>query len=312
MAFFQLSLCCTFMNSNARTSHSTLSDLKSNWEVFSQLTKLRLTLLVLFTTLIGFLFGCDLLQGQWIKLINLLLGTYAVASGAAVLNQLLEIKPDSLMKRTQDRPLPQARWEKRDAYALGTFLCGGGIAYLLITINFVAAALAALTVLIYIALYTPIKKISSWNTLIGAVPGALPPLIGWSAASTHWGWDSVALFSILFLWQMPHFLAIAWLYREDYTRGGFKMLTLNDPTGQRTARKSTFYAALLIPVSLIPYFTGSAGWIYLVAACVFGFSYLGCAVRCIRNPSVKFTRTLFFASLLYLPCVLIMLVLNKN
>lgn len=300
------------MNSNAHTSYSALSNLKNNWEIFSQLTKLRLTLLVLFTTLIGFLFGCDQPMGQWLRLLNLLLGTYAVASGAAVLNQLLEIKADSLMKRTQDRPLPKERWEKRDAYALGTFLCGGGIAYLLITVNVTSAALAALTVFIYILLYTPIKKVSSWNTLIGAIPGALPPLIGWSAAGGQWGWDSAALFGILFFWQMPHFLAIAWLYREDYSKGGFKMLTLNDPTGHRTAWKSSVYAALLIPVSLIPYFTGSAGWIYLVAACVFGSSYLGCAVRCIRDPSVKFTRTLFFASLLYLPCVLIMLVLNKN
>jgi len=300
------------MNKSSATDLTSLQSLKAAWDIFAEITKLRLTLLVLFSTLIGYLFGADASAGSWFRLLNLLLGTYAVASGAAALNQLLEIQPDTQMKRTQDRPLPTQRWEKRDALALGCFLSGGGISYLLISVNFNSAFLAALTLFIYIAIYTPLKKVSPWNTLIGAIPGAIPPLIGWSAARSDWTWDATALFGILFFWQMPHFLAIAWIYREDYARGGFKMLTLTDLNGRSTALKSCFYATLLIPVSIIPFITGSASWLYLVTACVFGASYLSCAVRCVRDPSTKHTRTLFLASLLYLPCVLIMLVVAKT
>ncbi|NJK92794.1 MAG: protoheme IX farnesyltransferase [Blastochloris sp.] len=285
---------------------------KTLWSLYAEMTKLRLTLLVLFSALIGYLLGQTPSSFSWLALFNMFLGTYAVASGAAVLNQLLEQKADALMHRTRERPLPAGHLESRDALALGVLISGFGIAYLMVGTTLLTAFLATLTLLIYIFVYTPLKRLTSWNTLIGAIPGALPPLIGWSAARPDWTWDSFALFGILFFWQMPHFLAIAWLYKEDYTRGGFRMLTRNDPTGRRTAWKSALYATLLIPVSLIPYFTGTAGWIYLVAACVFGSSYLGCAVRCVRDPNTRHTRTLFLASLLYLPCVLILLVLNKR
>jgi heme o synthase len=286
--------------------------LKAAWGIYAEITKLRLTLLVLFSSMIGYLFGQNSHPFPWLTFVNMLLGTYAVASGAAALNQLLEMQPDSRMERTKDRPLPTQRWEKRDAFALGVFLSGGGLAYLTVGVNPISALVAALTLVIYIAIYTPLKRLTTWNTLIGAIPGALPPLIGWSAARSDWTWDAWALFGILFFWQMPHFLAIAWLYREDYNKGGFKMLTLTDATGHNTARKSCFYASLLIPVSLIPYFTGSAGWIYLVGACIFGSSYLGCAVRCVRQPDRMHTKTLFLSSLLYLPSVLILLILNKR
>jgi heme o synthase len=286
--------------------------LKDVWAIYTEITKLRLTLLVLFSAMIGYLFGQNGPTFPWMTFINMLLGTYAVASGAAALNQLLEVTADARMERTKDRPLPTQRWEKRDALALGVFMSGGGLAYLIIGVNLTSALVAALTLVVYIAIYTPLKKLTTWNTLIGAFPGALPPLIGWSAARPDWTWDAWALFGILFFWQMPHFLAIAWLYREDYARGGFKMLTLQDQTGRKTAWKSCLYATLLIPVSLIPYVTGSTGWIYLVVACVLGSSYLGCAIRCVRRPDRTYTRTLFLASLLYLPCILLSLLLDKR
>jgi len=300
------------MTNPAQLIRSQLQDLKAIWSIYAEITKLRLTLLVLFSAIVGFLFGHQGPAFPWLTFFNMILGTYAVASGAAALNQLVELQADARMTRTKGRPLPTQRWEKRDALALGTFLSGVGLAYLIVGVNLTSALVAAVTLVIYIAIYTPLKRLTSWNTLVGAIPGALPPLIGWSAVRSDWTWDAWALFGILFFWQMPHFLAIAWLYREDYARGGFKMLTLEDKTGRSTAIKSCLYATLLIPVSLIPYFTGSAGWIYLMAACVLGSSYLGCAVRCVRNPDKKHTRTLFLASLLYLPCVQIILLLDKQ
>jgi protoheme IX farnesyltransferase len=276
-----------------------------------ELVKARLSLLVLITTLVGFLSGWN---GplDYFLLGATLLGTALSAFGASALNQWWERALDALMKRTEDRPLPAKRLHPRDALLFGLLFCFSGVAILFFFVNLLAAFFAAATVVIYILAYTPLKQRTTLNTLLGAVPGALPPLIGWAGATNDVGVGGVVLFLILWFWQMPHFLAIAWLYREDYAAAGFRMLSVNDPEGFMTSRQALLYALGLLAVSLLPTLLGMTSSSYFMAALLLGILFVITALLFLKNRTRKNARLLFFASIIYLPLILGALVFFKN
>ena len=228
-----------------------LKDEVSAFATFANLIKARLTSLVLITTLVGFYCGSTSPVDYWVML-HALLGTALVAWGAAALNQWLEREPDSRMRRTENRPIPSGRLTPDAVLIIGALLSILGLLDLLFWVNKLTAFLGAITLASYLFIYTPLKKVTTLNTLIGAVPGAIPPLMGWTAARNEMSAAGWSLFAILFIWQLPHFMAIAWLYREDYARGGFKMLPIADPDGSKTAAQAVLHSIGLIPVSLFP------------------------------------------------------------
>jgi len=276
-----------------------------------ELVKARLSLLVLITTLVGFLLGW---RGplDWVLLTATLLGTALCAGGAAALNQWWERDVDSRMKRTRDRPLPASRMLPQDALLFGLFFSLSGIAILALFTNHRAAFLAFATIAIYILVYTPMKRISSLNTLVGAIPGALPPLIGWVAARGNYNIEGCLLFATLWFWQMPHFLAIAWMYKDDYADGGFVMLTANDHEGSLTSRQALLYTLFLVPVTLLPSMLGFNSPVYFIGALALGLAFTAFALRFIKHRSRNAARSLFFASIIYLPLLLGLLVATKK
>ena len=215
------------------------------------------------------------------------------------------------MERTRGRPLPSGRISPDSALAFGVACSVAGLAVLAFGANGLAAGLAAVTLVSYLFIYTPLKPRSALCTLVGAVPGALPPLIGWAAARGELGIHAWPLFFILFLWQLPHFLAIAWTWREDYARAGFRMLPVLDPEGGSTGRQIVLYCVALIPVSLLPAAMGSFGWFYFLAALVSGLGFLGCGWAAARSRSRPSARRLFFASILYLPFLLTTMTIDR-
>jgi heme o synthase len=275
------------------------------------LVKARLSFLVLITTLVGFLLGW---RGpiDWLLLGATLIGTALCAAGAAALNQWWERDGDAKMKRTSSRPVPAGRIQPSDALMFGLFFSLTGIAILALFTNSGAAFLAFATIAIYILVYTPMKRISSLNTLVGAVPGALPPLIGWMASRGHYELEGGLLFAILWFWQMPHFLAIAWMYREDYAKGGCIMLTAADPNGYATSRQAFFYALFLLVITLLPGVLGFNSAVWFFCALGMGLAFAGFAFVFMRRRDVPSARALFFASILYLPLLLGLLVLTKK
>jgi protoheme IX farnesyltransferase len=277
---------------------------------FFALTKPRIVLLVALTTAVGFYVAAP--EGtSAVALLHTLVGTLLVAAGASALNQVAESDVDGRMRRTAARPIPAGRLGRRAGAVFATALGIGGIGYLAALVNLVTAALAAGTLVSYIVLYTPLKKRSSLNTLIGAVPGALPILGGWAATGSPLSLPGWVLFCMLFLWQLPHFLALAWLYREDYHRAGLRMLTAEDPDGRRTFGQATLYAAALLPVSLLPTLVGIAGPVYFAGAVLAGAWFLGAALTAARRPTVRAARRLFVISIIYLPAALGLLALDK-
>jgi len=273
------------------------------------MTKPGITLMVALTTALGFLLaGGPVLSWQ---LAAALLGTCLVAAGASVLNQFWERATDALMRRTAGRPLPAGRLDPDVALLFGVMLGIAGLLELALAVNALTAALGAAALAGYVFVYTPLKKVSSLATVVGAIPGALPPMMGWCAVRGEIDLAAWALFGILFFWQMPHFLAIAWLCREDYARGGFPMLPVIDPGGAWTARQSVLYGAALVPVSLLPSLLGLAGGLYFAGALALGLAYLGCGLAFARRRSTPGARRLMLASLLYLPAVLAVLLLDR-
>ena len=245
-------------------------------------------------------------------MIEAVAGTALVAAGAAVLNQVHERDTDALMRRTRRRPLPDARVGPTDATMYGAALAFAGLALLAARANgLAAAALALVTLVVYLAIYTPMKRRTPLATLVGAVPGALPPLIGWTAARGSIDAGGAALFAIVFLWQIPHFMAITWMYRDDYAAAGFPMLTVIEPDGRRAARQAVIYSAALLPVSLAPTLTGIARPAYFVAALVLSTVLLALAVRFARSRNDATARALFFGSITYLPLLWIAMIANK-
>jgi heme o synthase len=282
-----------------------------NWlSVYADLFKARLTGLVLLTTLVGFYMGC-LGPVDYVLLLHTILGTAMVASGAAALNQLWERDYDARMRRTRDRPLPSGRLQPQPVLWVGCALSLIGLVQLALAVNLLTSALGACSLVIYLFIYTPLKRITWLNTAVGAVPGGLPPLMGWTAAHGRLSAESWALFGILALWQLPHFMAIAWIYREEYARAGFKMLPVLDPTGRRTGRLAVACTLLLLPISLSPCLDGMAGPACLVTASLLGLTFVWCAVRFARELSVSRAKQLFFVSILYLPLLLAALVMGK-
>jgi heme o synthase len=275
-----------------------------------ELVKARLTLLVLLTTAVGFYLGAE---GpiNFVALLHTVFGTAAAAAGAAALNQWWEYNLDALMERTRSRPVPAGRMRPRDAVILGSALSIFGVAYLAFVCNALSAALAAITIIIYIFAYTPLKRVSTFNTALGAVPGALPPMIGWAAARGTLNAGAWALFAILFFWQLPHFFAIAWMYRDDYARAGFQMISSDDRTGERSASQSVFFCMLLFVVAGLPAFLGIATVFYLLAELILGAVFVAVAMRFLKTRARADARRLFITSIIYLPLLLGALVLSK-
>ena len=275
-----------------------------------ELVKARLTLLVLLTTAVGFYLGAE---GpiNYIALLHTVFGTALAAAGAAALNQWWEHKLDALMFRTQSRPVPAGRMPPLEALAIGAALSIFGLGYLAFAGNALSAALAALTILIYIFAYTPLKLRSTFNTALGAIPGALPPMIGWAAARGTLNAGAWMLFAILFFWQLPHFFAIAWMYRDDYARAGFQMISSEDRTGERSASQSVFFCMILFVVAGLPAFIRMATVFYLLAELILGALFIAVAMRFLRTKSRSDARRLFVASIIYLPLLLGALVVSK-
>jgi heme o synthase len=277
---------------------------------FSQLIKTRLTFLVLVTTGVGFYVGA---RGpvDLVRLFNVLVGAALAAAGASALNQWWERDLDALMSRTRMRPVPAGRMRAGSALILGCSLALVGIVYLALTTNFLATILTALTVVIYIFAYTPLKRITNTNTLVGAIPGAIPPLIGWAAARDSLNFGAWTLFAIVFVWQIPHFFAIAWLYRRDYERAGFRMLSSDDETGVRSASQAVLFCMLLLLIAGTPAFIGMTSSIYLLAEIILGGLFTAVAMRFHRAGNPVNARLLFFSSVIYLPLLFAVLMLTK-
>jgi protoheme IX farnesyltransferase len=278
--------------------------------VLADLVKARLTLLVLLTTCVGFYLGE---QGpvNGFLMFHVLFGTALVASGAAALNQLLERDYDARMRRTASRPLPSGRLQPSTVALFGGACSVAGLIYLAVVVNLLTSVLGAVTSISYLFIYTPLKRVSWVNTLVGAIPGALPPLMGWTAARNELSGEGWTLFAILAFWQIPHFMAIAWLYRDDYARAGFVMLPNVDPDGSRTAQQAMGNTVALFLASLCPFLLKLNGPIYLVTALIVGVGYFWCALRFGRQLSIARARQLFVASIIYLPVLLAAMVCDK-
>jgi protoheme IX farnesyltransferase len=277
---------------------------------FVTLTKPRVNTLVVASTLAGYYMAAGD-AADLPRMINTAMGTWLVAGGAAALNQVYERDLDALMRRTRLRPLPDGRLQPVEARLFAIALAGGGLLQLAVGANLLAALVALATLVIYAAVYTPLKRHTSLATVVGAVPGALPPMIGWAAAQGSLPPPAWALFTILFLWQLPHFLAIAWIYRDDYARAGFPMLPVLDPAGHSTARQSLLYAAALLPVSLAPTALGIAGATYFVSALALSTVFLVLAARFGLDRSLSRARHLFLASIIYLPLLWILMIADR-
>ena len=257
-----------------------------------ELTKPRITLLVVFTALVGFVTAAQA-PGWSALLVAALAGTALVAAGASALNQVLERATDALMHRTRNRPIPAGRIRPAEATLFGALLTGAGLGLLGALCGPLSALVAFATWASYLFLYTPLKRRTHLATLVGAVPGALPPVIGWAAASGRLEPGAFILFAIVFLWQIPHFLAIAWIYREDYAGGGFRMLPVVDPAGHATFRIVVVYCLVLVPVAYSAVLVGVSGWIYLVGSTLLGLVLLAAALRLYRDRTVAAVRGLF-------------------
>ena len=283
---------------------------KGWFAVYADLVKARLTLLVLLTTLVGFYVGWTGAM-NYALMFHALLGTALVASGAAALNQLLEREHDARMRRTAGRPLPSGRLQPVTVMLFGGVCSLVGLIYLALLTNPLTSVLGAISLVSYLFIYTPLKRLTWLNTAVGAIPGALPPLMGWAAARGELSGGGWALFAILAFWQMPHFFAIAWIYRDEYAKAGFQMLPAVDPDGSRTAQQSVSHTLGLLPISLCPFLFQLAGPIYLAAAVLLGGAYLASAIQFARRLDLPSARRLFFASIIYLPLLLIALVADK-
>jgi heme o synthase len=278
---------------------------------YYELTKPRMNFLVVITTMVGF-YLASAGPLDWPLLVSTLLGTLLTAAGASVLNQHAEREYDALMPRTRNRPLPAGRVEPGEALLFGVLLGIAGVACLALTVNLLTAMLGAFTLLSYVLVYTPMKRYSSLNTVVGAVPGAIPPVMGFTAATGALSPQALALFGILFFWQLPHFLAIAILYRRDYCAGGFKMLPCVDNEKlELTHRQILLNGAALIPVTLVPAMLRVAGPLYFTAAVLLGLAFFSFCVSCAISGERSDARKLFIASIIYLPVLLAVMMIDK-
>jgi heme o synthase len=297
-----------------KTRHSRLAD-------YQELFKVRVTSMVVVTAWAGFYLGSmrsGITSMHW-GLVESLVGIALVSCGASVMNQVIERRIDAKMVRTAQRPLAAGRLNLAQGIGLGLACFAAGALVLAWFTNPVTVVLTLLTGFTYVAVYTPLKRYTTLATFIGAFPGAMPPLLGWTAARGVIEWPAVALFAILFVWQFPHFMAIAWLYREDYAKGGIRMLPVVEPDGWSTALQALIYAVLMIPVSAVPFFLHLTGPVYLVTAVVLGLGYLAYTIRFTRiiravsgPESLGYARDLLRASVIYLPLLLTAMMLNAS
>lgn len=281
---------------------------------YISLTKPRITWLILMSTGVGYFFGwhgSSLWQVPWWALLNTVLGTGLIASGTAALNQWYEREADGKMRRTSGRPIPSGRLSASRALIFGIALAIAGFLELAVFVNLLSGILGVATLISYLFLYTPLKQRSWLSTTVGAVPGAMPPMIGFAAASGTLTAEAWVLFAILFLWQFPHFYAIAWMYREDYGRAGIRMLPVIEPDGHSTARQIIIYASLLIPVSLIPGLLGMSGKFYLLGAAALGVWFLYSGVRVAMERTILRARAVLLVSVFYLPLLYGLMVLDR-
>ena len=274
------------------------------------LTKPRLLSSVLFSTVLGFVLPQDSVMTV-LPLLYLLSGTALTGAGAHELNQWMEQVPDSKMSRTKNRPLPMGRLSENEALLFGIIISISGITTLWLTLNLLTAALGLLTLISYILVYTPLKQRTIANTWFGGITGALPPVIGWTAARGQLDWEVLPIFALLYFWQLPHFFAIAWIYRDDYQKGGFKMLSLDDDTGRRTAVQMLYNTGLLFIASLAVYIIGQGSLLYLTGAILLGLGFFAVITLFFRESSVANARKVFLASIIYLPVLSTILVLER-
>lgn len=288
---------------------------------YAELTKLRVTTLIVMTAWCGYFFGAHQAGLSWIsfRLFHALLGVGLVSSGTAALNEVMEHDVDANMRRTALRPIPSGRMSLAHAMTVGMLLSAGGSFYLAFFTNPLTGLLTFLTSVVYLVAYTPLKRISPICTFVGAFPGAMPGVLGWTAVRGKLEWGTLVLFAILFVWQFPHFFSIAWLYRDDYAKGGIKMLPVVEEDGRSTAKRILAYSIVLIPLSLLPTFMGMAGRIYLVGAVILGFAllYFGIRLAFLNLPLVSAqskmrARHVLQATVIYLPLLFALMMINSS
>lgn len=305
------------MNSMAALKSSRVNLLLQD---YAELTKAGVTTLIIMTAACGFFFAAKAATVPWFtwRLFHALLGIGLVSSGTAALNEVIEHNVDRSMKRTARRPLPAGRMSLLHGAAAGVLLTVCGSIYLVLFTNALAGLLTLLTAVFYLAIYTPLKRVSPICTAVGAIPGAMPGVLGWAAVRGHLQWGALVLFAIMFLWQFPHFFSIAWLYRDDYAQGGIRMLPVVEPDGRSTARRILLYSLVLVPASLLPSFWGMSGRIYLVGATLLSLSllYFGARLALFRMPltsgaSRLRARQLLQATVFYLPLLFALMMTNS-
>lgn len=276
---------------------------------FFELTKPRIAFMLVLTSAAGFYLGTK--SGfDFVLFINSVIGITLLAFGVATLNQFIERDTDALMKRTANRPLPTQKVSPAEALIFGILLCVTAEIYLAVLVNLLTAVLGLIVIVGYVLLYTPLKRKTSVSTAIGAIPGAMPPLMGWTSAADEITLGAWALFALLFLWQFPHFLAIAWMYREQYAKAGILMLPVVEKEGKLTAQQIVIFTVILLPVSLAPFFIGLAGWVYLIGAIVLGIWFLYASIDAARSKTNEKARKLLLVSVLYLPVIFALMVFN--
>jgi protoheme IX farnesyltransferase len=276
---------------------------------FFELTKPRIAFMLVLTSAAGFYLGSDKGFNIWL-FINAMVGITLLAFGVATLNQFIERRIDALMERTAGRPLPTSKVSPAEALIFGIILTVSAEIYLAVLVNVLTAVLGLIVVVGYVFLYTPLKTKTSVSTAIGAIPGAMPPLMGWTSASNEITLGAWILFAMLFLWQFPHFLAIAWMYREQYAKAGILMLPVVEPAGRITALQIVIFTLMLLPVSLAPFFFGVSGIIYLIGASLLGIWFLFASIQAARAKSIEKARKLLLVSVLYLPLIFALMVFN--
>jgi len=307
--------CPAIPPAQAATVLPQIADRQSLLKAHMDLCKVRLNGMVVFTTALGFIVGTQQMYPpnlHWLTLLWTCLGTFLAAAGASAFNQAIEAPRDARMHRTRKRPLCTGRLTRTYAATLGLILCITGVAILCPTANGLTACLAAANVLIYVLIYTPLKPLSTVNTLVGAIVGGIPPVLGWTAATNVVTPGALVLGAILFVWQIPHFLALCWMYREDYARGGFKMLPIVDRTGRLTANLALLYAVLLMPLCLLVAYFGNAGEWFVGVSFVLTIGLIAVAFRFAASRSNPDARRLFFASIIYLPILSATLMLDAR
>lgn len=273
--------------------------------------KPRITFLVMVTALAGSVLA---FAGpiHWWPVIHMLIGTALCSGGASALNQFVERDVDGLMRRTQNRPLPTGRISPNSAFAFGLIVSAIGVVYLAAWVNALSAGVGLFTIASYLLIYTPSKRVTWWSTLIGAVPGAMPPVLGWAAVRGDLGMGAGILFAIMFLWQIPHFLSIAWMYRADYERAGFPVLPVCDPSGGRTARHITSHCVALLFVSLAPTWMGLTGQVYFVGALIIGIAFLAFGIATAVYKTQLSAKRLLLASIVYHPILLALIMIDST